>query len=94
MSYLLGNLLTCEPFTDAFRTRSRYINLYFYRIQEDDFLLFDIDGINSVYAPFQLQNLLMKRWEESKQHAAMNYDLNCMYKLLPGDYNLSIQVRR
>ncbi len=40
----------------------------------------------------QLKELLMKRWEEAKKKKVFNYDLNCMYKLLPGDYNFSIQV--
>lgn len=54
--------------------------------------LFNYTSAGLVFRLFQFRALLMERWNESKQHKAMNYDLNCMYKLLPGDYNLSIQV--
>uniref|UniRef100_A0A1I7Y4P4 GDP-D-glucose phosphorylase 1 n=1 Tax=Steinernema glaseri TaxID=37863 RepID=A0A1I7Y4P4_9BILA len=39
-----------------------------------------------------LKEFLASRWEDSKKEKVFNYDLNCMYKLLDGDYNLSIQL--
>uniref|UniRef100_A0A9J2QAU5 GDP-D-glucose phosphorylase 1 n=1 Tax=Ascaris lumbricoides TaxID=6252 RepID=A0A9J2QAU5_ASCLU len=40
----------------------------------------------------KLKELLMSRWEAAKQDKVFNYDLNCMYKLLPGDFNFSVQL--
>ncbi|VDD92760.1 unnamed protein product [Enterobius vermicularis] len=40
----------------------------------------------------KLKDLLMARWEAAKAMKAFKYDLNCMYKFLPGDFNLSIQL--
>ncbi|CAJ0588823.1 unnamed protein product [Cylicocyclus nassatus] len=39
-----------------------------------------------------LKDLLHTRWEEAKSKNAFNYGLNCMYKLLDGHYNLSMQL--
>ncbi|VDL84804.1 unnamed protein product [Nippostrongylus brasiliensis] len=39
-----------------------------------------------------LKGLLHSRWEEAKSRNAFNYGLNCMYKLLEGQYNLSMQL--
>uniref|UniRef100_A0A1I7XHP9 GDP-D-glucose phosphorylase 1 n=1 Tax=Heterorhabditis bacteriophora TaxID=37862 RepID=A0A1I7XHP9_HETBA len=39
-----------------------------------------------------LKELIHLRWEGSKAKNAFNYGLNCMYKLLEGNYNLSIQL--
>ncbi len=35
---------------------------------------------------------VMKQWDEARKRGVFNYDLKCMYKLLDGDYNLSVQV--
>uniref|UniRef100_A0A915AR03 GDP-D-glucose phosphorylase 1 n=1 Tax=Parascaris univalens TaxID=6257 RepID=A0A915AR03_PARUN len=40
----------------------------------------------------KLKELLMSRWEAAKKDKVFNYDLNCMYKLLPGDFNFSVQL--
>ncbi|KAK6027504.1 hypothetical protein OSTOST_06464 [Ostertagia ostertagi] len=39
-----------------------------------------------------LKELLHSRWQEAKNRNAFNYGLNCMYKLLEGQYNLSMQL--
>lgn len=39
-----------------------------------------------------LKDLLHSRWQEAKAQNAFNYGLNCMYKLLEGQYNLSMQL--
>uniref|UniRef100_A0A7I4YX02 GDP-D-glucose phosphorylase 1 n=1 Tax=Haemonchus contortus TaxID=6289 RepID=A0A7I4YX02_HAECO len=39
-----------------------------------------------------LKELLHSRWQEAKSRNAFNYGLNCMYKLLEGQYNLSMQL--
>ncbi|EYC06588.1 hypothetical protein Y032_0075g973 [Ancylostoma ceylanicum] len=39
-----------------------------------------------------LKDLLHSRWELAKSKNAFNYGLNCMYKLLDGQYNLSMQL--
>uniref|UniRef100_A0AC35TQW7 GDP-D-glucose phosphorylase 1 n=1 Tax=Rhabditophanes sp. KR3021 TaxID=114890 RepID=A0AC35TQW7_9BILA len=36
--------------------------------------------------------LLTDKWEGAKAYKVFNYSLNCMYKLLEGNYNLSIQL--
>ncbi|VDO59719.1 unnamed protein product [Haemonchus placei] len=41
-----------------------------------------------------LKELLHSRWQEAKSRNAFNYGLNCMYKLLEGQYNLSMQYRQ
>lgn len=40
----------------------------------------------------KLKELLMSRWEAAKEKKVFNYDLNCMYRFLPGDFNFSIQL--
>uniref|UniRef100_A0A7E5A1S4 GDP-D-glucose phosphorylase 1 n=1 Tax=Panagrellus redivivus TaxID=6233 RepID=A0A7E5A1S4_PANRE len=35
---------------------------------------------------------IMTAWEESKKHDVFNYSLNCLYKYLEGDYELSVQL--
>ncbi|KAK0411887.1 hypothetical protein QR680_005902 [Steinernema hermaphroditum] len=39
-----------------------------------------------------LKDFLSSRWEDAKKEKVFNYDLNCMYKLLDGEYNFSIQL--
>ncbi|KAE9413694.1 hypothetical protein Angca_004543, partial [Angiostrongylus cantonensis] len=39
-----------------------------------------------------MNDLLHSRWEEAKGKNAFKYGLNCMYKLLEGRYNLSMQL--
>ncbi|EJD74278.1 hypothetical protein LOAG_18387 [Loa loa] len=40
----------------------------------------------------KFEDLLVSRWEDARKHNLLNYDLNCMYKLLEGDFNLSVQL--
>lgn len=40
----------------------------------------------------ELKDLLLQRWEAAKAAKVFKYDLNCMYKFLPGDFNLSMQL--
>uniref|UniRef100_A0A0N5AJ90 GDP-D-glucose phosphorylase 1 n=1 Tax=Syphacia muris TaxID=451379 RepID=A0A0N5AJ90_9BILA len=40
----------------------------------------------------KLKDLIMARWEAARAQNAIKYNLNCMYKLLPGDFNLSMQL--
>lgn len=39
-----------------------------------------------------LFDILLTKWEASKKFNVFNYSINCMYKLLDGQYNLSIQL--
>ncbi|KAH7730040.1 hypothetical protein AAVH_02528 [Aphelenchoides avenae] len=38
------------------------------------------------------KNQLLRPWDAAKSRKVFNYDLNCMYKLLEGQYNFSIQL--
>lgn len=40
----------------------------------------------------KLKELLMSRWEAAKEKKVFKYDLNCMYRFIPGDFNFSIQL--
>ncbi|KAL3986422.1 hypothetical protein ACH3XW_42690 [Acanthocheilonema viteae] len=40
----------------------------------------------------KFEDVLISKWEDAKKHKLLNYDLNCMYKLLEGDFNFSIQL--
>lgn len=41
---------------------------------------------------FQFETYLLKRWDEAYKKKLFNYNLNLMYKLLPGRYMLTAQV--
>ena len=45
-----------------------------------------------ILSEFQFKALIQKQWEEARERKVFNYDLKCMYKLLEGEYNLSVQV--
>ncbi|CAG9532476.1 unnamed protein product [Cercopithifilaria johnstoni] len=40
----------------------------------------------------KFEDVLISRWEDAKKRKLLNYDLNCMYKLLEGDFNFSVQL--
>ncbi|VDK75579.1 unnamed protein product [Litomosoides sigmodontis] len=40
----------------------------------------------------QFEDVLISKWEDTKKHKLLKYDLNCMYKLLEGDFNFSVQL--
>ncbi|CAJ0940008.1 unnamed protein product, partial [Mesorhabditis belari] len=40
----------------------------------------------------KLKDLIHQRWEAGKERGAINYQLNCMYKFLDGNYELCIQL--
>ncbi|OZC06476.1 hypothetical protein X798_06540 [Onchocerca flexuosa] len=40
----------------------------------------------------KFEDTLMSRWEVAEKHELFNYGLNCMYKLLEGDFNFSVQL--
>lgn len=40
----------------------------------------------------KLKDLLMSRWEGAKSSKVFKYDLNCMYRFIPGDFNVSMQL--
>ncbi|CAJ0582641.1 unnamed protein product, partial [Mesorhabditis spiculigera] len=42
--------------------------------------------------PKRLKDLLHQRWEAAKERGAMNYNLNCLYKFLDGNFECSIQL--
>ncbi|KAI6170784.1 hypothetical protein M3Y97_01111200 [Aphelenchoides bicaudatus] len=44
------------------------------------------------YSENNFAQKLRSRWNDAKQRHAINYDLNCMYKLLDGEYNFSMQL--
>uniref|UniRef100_A0A0N5BNL2 GDP-D-glucose phosphorylase 1 n=1 Tax=Strongyloides papillosus TaxID=174720 RepID=A0A0N5BNL2_STREA len=47
---------------------------------------------NSSEEKRDLFEILLSKWEDSKKFNVFNYSINCMYKLLDGQYNLSIQL--
>uniref|UniRef100_A0A915PMB5 GDP-D-glucose phosphorylase 1 n=1 Tax=Setaria digitata TaxID=48799 RepID=A0A915PMB5_9BILA len=40
----------------------------------------------------KFEDLLMSKWEDAEKCKLLNYDLNCMYKLLEGNFNFSVQL--
>ncbi|KAK6758417.1 hypothetical protein RB195_015935 [Necator americanus] len=68
-----------------YRTNDFIINLREYEQQQPSSSEGQSKRIN-------LKELLHSRWEEAKGKNAFNYGLNCMYKLLDGQYNLSMQL--
>ncbi|CAB3399042.1 unnamed protein product [Caenorhabditis bovis] len=62
---------------------------------KDDFILdlrsFNADNPNGDEKA-KLKKLLHDRWEAAKQYNAFNYSLNCMYRCMEGQYELSLQL--
>ncbi|KAM3716205.1 GDP-D-glucose phosphorylase [Dirofilaria immitis] len=40
----------------------------------------------------KFEDMLISKWEDAEKSKLLNYDLNCMYKLLEGDFNFSVQL--
>ncbi|EJW89046.1 hypothetical protein WUBG_00039 [Wuchereria bancrofti] len=40
----------------------------------------------------KFEDILISRWEDAEKCNLLNYDLNCMYKLLEGEFNFSVQL--
>ncbi|VDK42872.1 unnamed protein product [Anisakis simplex] len=55
--------------------------------------IYDLNDDNKKSEQHQkFKDLFMFRWECAKKENVFNYELNSMYKLIPGDFNLSIQL--
>ena len=41
---------------------------------------------------FKFKQQMLNAWNSAKEKGVINYELNCMYKLLDGDYDLNVQL--
>uniref|UniRef100_A0A1I7SCT3 GDP-D-glucose phosphorylase 1 n=1 Tax=Bursaphelenchus xylophilus TaxID=6326 RepID=A0A1I7SCT3_BURXY len=70
------------------------VHVQFFQYKTTDYL-YDLRECSSdrLYSDTNFKEKLKNKWHECKDKGGViNYDLNCMYKLLDGDYNLSIQL--
>ncbi|KAI6220804.1 hypothetical protein M3Y95_01035100 [Aphelenchoides besseyi] len=67
--------------------------IHFFQYKTHDFL-YDLRQCPSErrFSETNFAQKLRSQWDESQQRGAINYDLNCMYKLLDGDFNFSMQL--
>ncbi|KJH53610.1 hypothetical protein DICVIV_00038 [Dictyocaulus viviparus] len=89
---LSGNPIKLDLSVD-FKTTASSVPIYEYHFSDFiiDLRTYD-ESSNEEIKKINLKDLLHSRWEEAKSTGAINYGLNIMYKLLDGQYNLSMQL--
>ncbi|KAI1728103.1 GDP-D-glucose phosphorylase 1 [Ditylenchus destructor] len=63
----------------------------FLQYRTNDFI-YDLRKCQEERKEHDFKQKLVSKWEEARERKVFNYDLKCMYKLLEGNYNLSLQL--
>ncbi|KAJ1366316.1 hypothetical protein KIN20_026947 [Parelaphostrongylus tenuis] len=77
-----------------FKQATSSVPIYEYNVDEFivDLRTYEKTSTQETSKNRKLNDLLHSRWEAAKSKNAFKYGLNCMYKLLEGRYNLSMQL--